>query len=290
MDVAVLMACRNRKDTTLSCLASLHAQTDRSISLTPYIVDDGSTDGTYEAVREQYPDSRLIRGTGDLYWNGATRLAMAAALLGEHEYFLLLNDDVTLSPCALRTLGHYSEQIEEQNGTRGNVIVGALKDPGTGDMSYGGLVTNGRILPLRFVKVVPNGIGTRCCTFNANCVLFSRSVAEALGLPSKKYTHVCADFDYGLRANEQGFPVRQAGEYVGSCPLNPLRPNWLRRDLRFKERTRGVLDVKGLPPTEYMYYCRRHGGRRWVLQFVYPYVRLVAAHFGLGCVDRGTAS
>lgn len=285
VDVAVIMACRNRKHTTLRCLTSLHTQQDTSISVTAYVVDDASSDGTYEGVQAHNLSTNVIRGTGDLYWNGATRLAMAEALAGNADFFMLLNDDVTLFPGALSQLFDCAKRLKRLEYIPYPIVVGALKDPQTNQLSYGGLVRKGKLLPLNFKKVVPDGLPAQCATFNGNCVLLPRHVVEVIGLPSKAYTHVCADFDYGLQANKGGFTVWQAEHYVGYCPVNSLRPRWLRRNIPLRERIESILDVRGLPVNEYLHYCRRHAGRRWVLQFIYPYLRLIGAHYGLRCVD-----
>ena len=55
---AVIMACFNRRATTLRSLASLYGQQPvREIRV--YLVDDASTDGTAEAVLDRYPSVRL---------------------------------------------------------------------------------------------------------------------------------------------------------------------------------------------------------------------------------------
>ena len=58
--IAVVMTCYNRKDTTIACLDALMEQDIMDdIHLQVYLVDDGCTDGTGEAVRNRYPSKRL---------------------------------------------------------------------------------------------------------------------------------------------------------------------------------------------------------------------------------------
>ena len=61
--IAVLMTCYNRRETTLECLESLFkAQVPKETTLSIYLVDDGSTDGTGDSVRERYPAVKVLNG------------------------------------------------------------------------------------------------------------------------------------------------------------------------------------------------------------------------------------
>ena len=54
------MTCFNRKDMTLRCLKQLYAQqTDAAMDV--FLCDDGSSDGTFEAVRENFPDVYIFK-------------------------------------------------------------------------------------------------------------------------------------------------------------------------------------------------------------------------------------
>lgn len=57
------------------------------------VVDDGSTDGTSEAIAEQFPEVELIRGDGSLWFTAGTNLAIRAALKHDPDYILGINDD-----------------------------------------------------------------------------------------------------------------------------------------------------------------------------------------------------
>ena len=99
--LAVLITCHNRRDTTLSCLKALYQQ---DVIIDVFLVDDGSSDGTTEAINSYYPDVNVIEGNGNLYWGGGMRLAFAEAMKHSYSYYLWLNDDTLLEPQAINNL------------------------------------------------------------------------------------------------------------------------------------------------------------------------------------------
>ena len=78
--VAAVMAAYNRRELTLECLRSLRAQHVPDVTLDAFVLDDASTDGTGEAIAEQFPDVTVLHGDGKQYWNGGMRRAFGAAI------------------------------------------------------------------------------------------------------------------------------------------------------------------------------------------------------------------
>ena len=68
--IAVLLTVYNRKESTIKCLRNLH-QCEMPIDneLEVFITNDGCTDGTPEAIREEFPEVHIVEGDGTLYWN-----------------------------------------------------------------------------------------------------------------------------------------------------------------------------------------------------------------------------
>ncbi|MGC9344580.1 MAG: glycosyltransferase family 2 protein, partial [Bacteroidales bacterium] len=59
------------------------------------IIDDGSTDGTKDWIEENYPDIKIIRGNGDLWWSGGINYGARYAIEEQNVEFLLLwNNDI----------------------------------------------------------------------------------------------------------------------------------------------------------------------------------------------------
>src|SRR5450759_4701317 len=108
--LAVLMACHNRVANTRDCLMALKNQQPSGVTVDVFLVDDGSTDGTAQAVRKVYPDATIIQGDGNLYWCGGMRLAFAQAIQKSYDFYLWLNDDTHLEEDAfLRIFQTYTD-------------------------------------------------------------------------------------------------------------------------------------------------------------------------------------
>lgn len=281
--IGVLITCYNRKQKTLASLAALfNQQLPADVELHGYLVDDGSTDGTAEAVRQSYPQVKILQGNGSLFWNGGMRLAFAEAIKDDCDYYLWLNDDTVLYPEALNTLlATYSRLVER--GHARSLVVGSTCDPQTGDFTYGGLVRSSWWHPFRFSSLEPVQEAQRCDTMSGNCVLIPRSVVQVVGNLDPAFSHYAADWDYGLRAKQQGCQLWIAPGYQGSCSRNP-QPGELPNSQRSLDaqlarvgQPKGLAlkDVTLQPLQEWKAMSQRHGGLLWPIYWLLPYRRLL---------------
>ncbi len=269
--IAILMTCHNRRDTTLACLKALYRQ---NLPFEVYLTDDGSTDGTSEAVRANYPKVKILQGDGNLFWGGGTRLAFAEALKADYNYYVWLNDDSILKSNALQVLLETYQELK-QRGSPNSIVVGSMKDSTTGKTSYGGHIRNSW-RPLKFKILQSSEEIQECETINGNLVLIPRSVAAIVGNIDKAFRHQVGDFDYGLRARKLGCHLYVAPGHLGTCSRNIIQGTWLDINLSFKQRLQ-KFKFKGsslLRPDSWL-YARRHGGLLWLLYWITPYVQLI---------------
>lgn len=274
MSIAVLITCHNRKDITLDCLDHLIKQEESECyKLKVYLVDDGSTDGTSKAVADNYPEVRIIKGDGNLYWCGGMRLAFGKAIKDKFDFYLWLNDDTLLYPNAIRILMNTHLYIKEKEGHEG-IITGATQSPITGETTYGGQNTHGLLKLLSFNLISPNGKPQSCDVINGNCVLIPSAIAEKVGNLDEKFTHGIGDFDYALRAKEQGFTSWVTPDFIGTCSKNLRSGSRVDASIPIKERTKEMTSPTGLPPArEWMFFTRRHGGILWLIYWLRTAVR-----------------
>lgn len=249
--IAILITVFNRKEKTLSCLRSIYAQegiSDYDVDI--FIVDGGSTDGTPQAIKEQFPQVHTSVHNG-LYWAGGMRQAWKEALEynNEYDYFWLINDDTLLYPTCLKHLMDTDTYSINKYSQRG-IYVGSTCDPLTGKLSYGSIDHKGK-------WVIPDNEHIRDIKLgNANIMLVSREVYDKIGGFANYCTHGIADYDYSLRAVESHIPLLSATRYCGTCK-NDHKATWMPQSAPLKERIKFLYSPKGLAYKEYMIYIRR---------------------------------
>ena len=105
----VIIPVHNRREITLGCLACLRAAGDLDWA-NVVVVDDGSTDGTAEAIRGQFPEVILLNGDGNLWWTGGIVLGMKEGVRRQAEVIVWLNDDSHLRPGSLKALVNHTRE------------------------------------------------------------------------------------------------------------------------------------------------------------------------------------
>ncbi len=248
--IAILITCFNRKSKTLACLKHIYEQKNiDDLNINIFIVDGGSTDGTPEAVKTNFPQVNISVHNG-LFWAGGMRAAWDMALEKQQKYdfFLLLNDDTIISPSCLQDLlkaDEYSHSVYKKGG----IYIGATKDIKSNNYTYGGEIEGKG-------HVFPNGKYQEIQLGNANIMLVSQEVFSKIGGFCKDYTHGIADYDYTLRASRAGYPILLLPMACGYCE-NDHPKTWVSPKAPLKERIKYLYSPKGLAYKEYMIYIRR---------------------------------
>lgn len=276
MKIAALMTCHNRREKTLACLAALHANAPvPGVALAVVLVDDGSTDGTAAAVLGQYPDTRVIRGDGSLFWNGGMHKAFEVALRGKFDAYLWLNDDTMLYPDALTRLVAAARALRADTG-RDAVVVGSTQDAATKTVTYGGVVRAAKWRPMAFNMVTPGPAPVECESMWGNCVLIPDSIARAVGNLDPRFAHSMGDVDYGLRVRKAGFGIWVMPGYAGTCSMNSPSGTYEDPRVPLRQRLRKMMQPKGLPVRSWRILTQRHAGPLWFFYWSWPYLKVIA--------------
>ncbi|MBN1182646.1 MAG: glycosyltransferase family 2 protein [Bacteroidales bacterium] len=250
--IAVLMTCHNRKTKTLACLDSLYKQSlSDGFYFEVFLVDDGCTDGSVDAVRKMFPDVNVIQGNGKLFWNKGMNLAWTKAIESKkHSYYLWLNDDVILNSNALEELLFGINEYEDNA-----IISGVTQSQLVVKATYGGYCTaTGKILE-------PNGTFQKCDCINGNVVLISKKVYQIVGMLDPIWPHAIGDHDYSLRAQKLGIKSYITRYYIGVCENHEKPPLWCRSDIGFIEKCKNLYSPLGCSHPYYFWlYEKRHFG------------------------------
>ena len=267
MKIAVLITCFNRKNVTLTCIQKVMSSYLKNFSVVIFVVDGGSTDGTVLAILEQYPQANVIVHEG-LYWNRGMNAAWEKAANSEINFdaFLLLNDDVHLYEDSISEL---VKIVDIENGRK--IAVGFTVSPTTGAISYGGLKRQAGFSRIRFERSSSNN--DEIVTMNGNCVLVPRVIYENLGMLNSRFQHSFGDIDYGLRATKAGFSIVLTSEPVAKMETNETAYSNSQK-VSVAEVFSLMKHPKGLPFNEWLYFCCKHAGIFWPINFFSRYLRI----------------
>lgn len=227
MKVTVVIPNYNGIRYLKGCLDSLQTQTAEDFSV--LVVDNGSTDGSYELL-EQYPEITGIRFEENRGFCAAVNAGIAAA---DSEYVILLNNDTQVKE---RFVEKLTEAIEKDPGV---FSVSAkmldmnrpelMDDAGDLYCALGWAFSRG--------KGKPAGDYTACCSIFSACggaAIYRKAVFDRIGMFDEKHFAYLEDLDVGYRARiygyrnryEPGAEVLHAGSGFSGSRYNEFKVNF----------------------------------------------------------------
>ena len=249
--IAVLLTCYNRREKTLSCLRALYrcALPENHI-LDVFLVDDGSSDGTGQAINEEFPAVHVIPGNGQLYWTRGMYLAWkTASSIKCFDFYLWLNDDTYLFQNALDVLINASTAMDHKS-----IVVAATCSQNDGLLTYSAFKPNGTMIS-------PTDQLEEAATFNGNCVLIPIYVYNRVGNLDPLFWHSIGDIDYGARAQKKGIQSFLAPGFLAHCEGHTSLPLWCLAEVPFWKRLASLYSPLGNSQPYYFFcYELRHFG------------------------------
>jgi GT2 family glycosyltransferase len=116
---AAVIPTHNRKNYLKRLLEQLEGQVGHDGDLFIVVVVDGSTDGTLEMLKTQFPDIAVVRGDGNWWWTKSVNEGIKCAISHDADSILLMNDDTEIDPQYVSTLLKASQQ-------KPNAVIGSL--------------------------------------------------------------------------------------------------------------------------------------------------------------------
>ena len=205
--VVIVVLSWNGRDDTLNCLASLRLLTYPAYQVV--VVDNGSTDGSVEAIRAEYPDVSLIETGENLGYVGGNNAGLSWALERGGDYVLLLNNDTEVAPEFLSELVRVAESVPSV-GIVGPTIY-YFDRPQT-IWSAGGAIDwargETRMIGLDEADTGQFGCEPRPVDFVTGCALLVKSrVIQQIGMLDLRFFAYYEDAEWSVRAARAGFAI-----------------------------------------------------------------------------------
>jgi GT2 family glycosyltransferase len=202
MDISVVIVNWNTRDLLLECIRSIY-ETVQGIHFEIWVVDNGSTDGSQEAVKTAFPLVQLIENTQNRGFAAANNQALKQ-ITGR--YALLLNSDAALTDGAAQKLLSFMESTP----TAGMACGQLLNPDGSRQNSIANfptlltLISNETILRIFFPEKFPSkrrnylhpipvesGIGA--------CLMIRKAAMDTVGIFDETYFFFFEETDWAYR-------------------------------------------------------------------------------------------
>jgi hypothetical protein len=205
--VAVVIVNWNKKDNVLNLLSSLNKNLDNNHEI--IIVDNASTDGSVEAIKQEFPKIHVIVNSENIGGTGGFNTGMRYALeKGGYKYIWLLDNDAQVENNTLNELIKAMEK-DETIGISGSRIVDTERKDIT--VEAGAFIRRDTIgvKPLfRNKKAIDIKTQIEDVDYVAICSALVRlSALKEVGLMDERFFIFWDDMDWGLQFKKNGYRV-----------------------------------------------------------------------------------
>ena len=235
----ILLPVHNRKKITQKFIQCLESQTCQDFQL--ILIDDGSVDDTDKMVLNHFPNTRVIRGDGNLWWAGALQKGyeyIQNQRIKENDVVLLINDDTEFKDDFLE------KALNVLQNSRKMLLKAWSVDKCTKIRGDGYIFAD--IRKMRFYNT--NNQTLANCASTRGLFMKAKDFIDIGGFMPNKLPHYLSDYEFTIRAcnksykiycddglelisdsNESGYHIinyRTFGEFIGKffsikCPVNP---------------------------------------------------------------------
>jgi len=215
-DISIVIVNWNTKELLRNCLASVFRTRDDTASLEAFVVDNGSTDGSQDMVKAEFPGVRLIENETNRGFAAANNQALAVM---SGRYALLLNSDAVLTGKALSTLFQFMEAYPEAGMACGQLLNadGSKQNSIAPFPTILTLLLNVSLLEYLFPGRYPSkryhheqpveiesGVGA--------CLIIRKQALGQVGLFDERYFFFFEETDLALRMRKAGWKIYHVPE------------------------------------------------------------------------------
>ncbi len=250
-DISIIIVNWNTRQLLLNCLASIY-DTVLRVSFEIFVVDNGSNDGSVEAVSRIYPDVNLLVNSSNMGFARANNRALKRM---QGRYAVLLNSDTLLKKASLENMLDFMERHQEA-GMCGPQLLGPndSKQNSVGDFPM--LITefmSKSLVRALFPGIYRDAFKTKNAVFVepvavdfvvGACMMVRRSAIDTVGMLDEDYFFLYEEVDWCYRMHRAGWLVYHlpdiaiyhlGGQSMKEINLHARAESWRSRYLFFKK-------------------------------------------------------
>lgn len=203
-DLSVVILTVNQRDDTLRCLRALYSDPDTA-GAEVVLVDNGSTDGTAEAVKPEFPHIIIVRNDKNR-GVAAGRNAGVAACSGR-KFTLFLDNDTIPEGSAVRALLHHL-RTNPQCGIAAPSLLNRDGSPQPNAKDFPGIKEKIRnVCGMKTAYVMPEGDVVHPVYVMGACQMIRSELFHTVGTLDEHIFYGPEDADFCIRAAREGYTV-----------------------------------------------------------------------------------
>jgi GT2 family glycosyltransferase len=212
--IYILLPVHNRREITGDFIDCLVAQTWQQYHLV--LIDDGSTDGTEQMVRERVENLTVIRGNGDWWWAGCLQQGfnfLKKSGLSHGDFVLIINDDVVFGKEFL------AKGIAILEKEKQALLLAQFQDEDDSPPQETGIHAD--LKTLSFPKA--SSSSDINCMATRGLFLRWRDFVDIGGFHPKILPHFLSDYEFTIRAHKKGYRCLTSPDVIVSQNLHETR-------------------------------------------------------------------